>query len=80
MLIAITTVDDGRDGVQAVTAINARRTEPLPALMVTANYGNNLKQHLYKLGHTLLHKPVKPMKLKTTLSHWLQKPRAQARR
>ena len=73
LLIADYHLDDGRDGVQAVTAINARRAEPLPALMVTANYSNDLKQNLRELGHTLLHKPVKPMKLKTTLSHLLQR-------
>ena len=71
VLIADYHLDDGRDGVQAVTAINARRGEPLPALMVTANYSNELKQSLRELGHTLLHKPVKPMKLKTTLSFLL---------
>ncbi|MBC9249863.1 hybrid sensor histidine kinase/response regulator [Pseudomonas alcaligenes] len=71
LLIADYHLDDGRDGVQAVTAINARRGEPLPALMVTANYSNELKQSLRELGHTLLHKPVKPLKLKTTLSHLL---------
>ncbi|HSC82013.1 MAG TPA: hybrid sensor histidine kinase/response regulator, partial [Pseudomonas sp.] len=71
LLIADYHLDDGRDGVQAVTRINARRGEPLPALMVTANYSNELKQSLRELGHTLLHKPVKPLKLKTTLSHLL---------
>ena len=71
VLIADYHLDDGRDGVQAIAAINARRGEPLPALMLTANYSNELKQCLRDLGHTLLHKPVKPMKLKTSLSHLL---------
>ncbi len=71
VLIADYHLDDGRDGVQAIAAINARRGEPLPALMLTANYSNELKQCLRELGHTLLHKPVKPMKLKTSLSHLL---------
>jgi PAS domain S-box-containing protein len=73
VLIADYHLDDDRDGVQAVTAINARRAEPLPALMVTANYSNELKQSLRELGHALLHKPVKPMKLKTALTHLLQR-------
>ena len=71
VLIADYHLDDGRDGVQAIATINARRGEPLPALMLTANYSNELKQTLRELGHTLLHKPVKPMKLKTSLSHLL---------
>ena len=53
--------------------INARRSTPLPALMITANYSNELKQQMRELGHTLMHKPVRPMKLKTAMSHLLER-------
>lgn len=39
--------------------------------MITANYSNDLKQQIRELGHTLMHKPVRPMKLKTAMSHLL---------
>lgn len=64
-------LDDEVDGVGAIARINARLVVPVPALMITANYSNELKQEMRQLGHTLMHKPVKPMRLKTTLNHLL---------
>lgn len=71
LLIADYHLDNDRNGVDAVAAINARRTTPLPALMITANYSNELKQQVRALGHSLLNKPVRPMKLKAAISHLL---------
>nr|WP_319528213.1 hybrid sensor histidine kinase/response regulator NahK/ErcS' [Pseudomonas laurentiana] len=71
LLIADYHLDNGRNGVDAVAAINARRATPLPALMITANYSNELKQQVRALGHSLLNKPVRPMKLKASISHLL---------
>jgi len=62
-----------RNGVDAVAQINARRSTPLPALMITANYSNELKQQMRELGHSLLHKPVRPMKLKAAMSHLMER-------
>ena len=62
-----------RQGVDAVAQINARRSTPLPALMITANYSNELKQQMRELGHSLLHKPVRPMKLKAAMSHLMER-------
>ena len=73
LLIADYHLDDGHNGVDAVALINARRSTPLPALMITANYSNELKQQMRELGHTLMHKPVRPMKLKTAISHLLDR-------
>jgi PAS domain S-box-containing protein len=73
LLIADYHLDDGCNGVDAVATINARRSAPLPALMITANYSNELKQQMRELGHTLMHKPVRPMKLKTAMSHLLER-------
>ncbi|MFF7065004.1 NahK/ErcS family hybrid sensor histidine kinase/response regulator [Pseudomonas sp. NPDC008258] len=71
LLIADYHLDNDCNGVDAVARINARRAQPLPALMITANYSNDLKQQIRELGHTLMHKPVRPMKLKTAMSHLL---------
>lgn len=73
LLIADYHLDDDHNGVDAVAQINARRSSPLPALMITANYSNELKQQMRELGHTLMHKPVRPMKLKTAMSHLLDR-------
>lgn len=71
LLIADYHLDNDCNGLDAVARINVRRTQPLPALMITANYSNDLKQQIRELGHTLMHKPVRPLKLKTAMSHLL---------
>jgi signal transduction histidine kinase len=73
LLIADYHLDDDHNGVDAVAQINARRSSPLPALMITANYSNELKLQMRELGHTLMHKPVRPMKLKTAMNHLLER-------
>ncbi|MCU1736793.1 MULTISPECIES: hybrid sensor histidine kinase/response regulator NahK/ErcS' [Pseudomonas] len=76
LLIADYHLDHDQNGVDVVATINARRGLPLPALMITANYSNELKLQMRELGHTLMHKPVRPMKLKTAISHLLGNPSA----
>ncbi|MCS4313020.1 PAS domain S-box-containing protein [Pseudomonas sp. BIGb0381] len=73
LLIADYHLDDDQNGVDAVARINGRRGRAIPALMITANYSNELKLQIRELGHTLMHKPVRPMKLKTAMSHLLGK-------
>ncbi|NMF42036.1 NahK/ErcS family hybrid sensor histidine kinase/response regulator, partial [Pseudomonas sp. SWRI 103] len=60
LLIADYHLDNDQNGVDAVARINARRGSAIPALMITANYSNELKQQIRELGHTLMHKPVRP--------------------
>ena len=71
LLIADYHLDNGRNGVDAVAAINAQRRVPLAALMITANYSNELKQQVREQGHPLMHKPVRPIRLKAAISHLL---------
>lgn len=74
LLIADYHLDHDQNGVDAVARINARRATPIPAMMITANYSNELKQQIRERGYTLMHKPVRPMKLKTAMSHLLARP------
>ncbi len=74
LLIADYHLDNEQNGVDAVARINARRASPIPAMMITANYSNELKQQIRERGHTLMHKPVRPMKLKIAMSHLLGQP------
>ncbi|WP_082306288.1 hybrid sensor histidine kinase/response regulator NahK/ErcS' [Pseudomonas kilonensis] len=71
LLIADYHLDNDQNGVDAVARINARRASPIPAMMITANYSNELKQQIRERGHTLMHKPVRPMKLKIAMSQLL---------
>ncbi|PNG08635.1 hybrid sensor histidine kinase/response regulator [Stutzerimonas stutzeri] len=72
LIIADYHLDNGCNGVDVVETVNARRASPLPALMITANYSNELKQQVRELGHMLMHKPVRPMKLKTAMCHMME--------
>lgn len=68
-------LDNEVNGVDVVVNINQQRKQPIPTLMITANYSNELKQQMRALGHTLMHKPVKPMRLKTAMNHLLDQQR-----
>ncbi|MFC6673874.1 response regulator [Marinobacterium aestuariivivens] len=73
LLIVDYHLDNDENGVDLVADIRAQRKDDLPVLMLTANYSLELKQQIRDLGYLLMHKPVKPMKLKTTLNHLLSK-------
>ena len=65
-------LDNDENGVDVVAEINGRWRCPAPVVMITANYTNELKQHIRELGHLLMNKPVKPLKLRSALSHLLR--------
>lgn len=77
MLIADYHLDDDQNGVDAARAVALRMDTPLNVLMITANYSKELKQDIRELGYFLMNKPVKPLKLKTTLQHLLKDRNAQ---
>ncbi len=72
LIIADYHLDNDETGLDAARELNQRLPRPVPVLMITANYGQDLKQQIRENGYLLIHKPVKPMKLKTTLSHLLE--------
>ncbi|MFP1678633.1 hybrid sensor histidine kinase/response regulator [Alloalcanivorax sp. C16-2] len=59
------------DGLAVAQRINDGRQVPLPVIMVTADREQPLKQRCARRGHTLLYKPLKPMKLKLALQQAL---------
>jgi len=65
-------LDDGRTGIEGAKSINEGRHSPLPTLMITANYSKSLKNEIKNTNILLLNKPVKPMKLKTSILHLLR--------
>lgn len=72
LLIVDYHLDDGVNGLDVAKTISVDRSNPLPTLMITANYSDELKNQVKDDGILLLHKPVKPMKLKTSI-HYLLK-------
>jgi PAS domain S-box-containing protein len=73
LLIVDYHLDNDDNGIDLVADIKRQRRDDLPVLMVTANYSHALKQQIRDLGYLLMHKPVRPMKLKTTLNHLLNR-------
>ncbi|MFT5852629.1 MAG: PAS domain S-box-containing protein, partial [Colwellia sp.] len=65
-------LDDNETGFSAANIINKGRTVSIPTLMITANYSKSLKNEVAQTGVLLLNKPIKPMKLKTTMLHLLR--------
>lgn len=66
-------LDNDDNGVDVVAEVNRRRAAAVPVLMITANYSNDLKQHIRNQGYLLMNKPVKPLKLRSALNHLLQR-------
>ncbi|GGB93360.1 hybrid sensor histidine kinase/response regulator [Marinobacterium zhoushanense] len=72
LLIADYHLDNNVIGVDVVREIMQQRPDEPPVLMITANYSNELKQQMRELGYQLMHKPIRPLKLKTMLSHLMK--------
>ncbi|MBB3232309.1 hybrid sensor histidine kinase/response regulator [Halomonas stenophila] len=64
-------LDEGDTGVALAERLNAARRVPLPVVVITANHSHDLRQQLRERGHGLLHKPVKPLKLRMLLAQLL---------
>lgn len=60
-------LNDGVTGLNVANEILNLRDDKPPMLMVTANYSQTLKNQVKKHDVLLLNKPVKPMKLKTSM-------------
>ncbi|PHQ14235.1 hybrid sensor histidine kinase/response regulator [Marinobacter profundi] len=72
LILADYHLDNEQNGVDVVAAINDARSHPIPVVMITANYSNELKQHIRELGYLLMNKPVRPLKLRSALNHLLR--------
>lgn len=65
-------LDLDENGEELVSMVNLRRPTPVPVLMITANYSNELKKRISQLGYLLINKPVRPLKLKSALMHLVE--------
>ena len=72
LVIADYHLDNGGTGIKAVETLREWTGLPFPTLMITANHTQELKQQVRECGYHLLHKPIKPHKLKSMLRHLFQ--------
>lgn len=74
VLIADYHLDDDANGIDVVCELEKELPELPQVLIITANYSPDLIQKTKSLGYFIQNKPVRPMKLKTTLGHMVDLP------
>ncbi|WP_086480210.1 hybrid sensor histidine kinase/response regulator [Oceanospirillum sanctuarii] len=57
-------LDNDEIGVDVAQELNALMTDPVPVIVITANYSKALNSEIQAINYQLLNKPVKPMKLR----------------
>jgi CheY-like chemotaxis protein len=62
---------EGRDGIEAIAFLRGRFGAHIPALLITGDTGADTLQRIHASGLPLLHKPLKPAKLRAMLAHYL---------
>lgn len=67
MLIVDYHLDDNLTGEQAIAILRERAGKEIPAMVITADRGEETKAQLAGLSLPVLHKPVKPAKLRALL-------------
>lgn len=64
-------LNHGQTGLQALAALQQALPQPFPAAMLTAERSDERLQQFKNAGLQVLHKPVRPGKLRALLSHML---------
>ena len=62
----------GIDGIEAIDLLRAIAGRRILACLISGDTDVNVKQKADAAGLTLLHKPVRPAKLRSLLRHLLQ--------
>ena len=63
---------DEKTGVDAINQIRAMAKWDVPAVVITADQSEKVKKHIQENGNFLLHKPIKPLPLKTLLNRLMR--------
>lgn len=71
LVIADYHLDDGDTGLDALELVAQCLGACPPVVMITANYTAELRHTVNELGYRLLNKPVKPLKLRSMITHLL---------
>ena len=71
LIIADYRLQDGVTGLDAIATLR-RRWGELPAIVVTADHGADVQAEVSAAGLYLLHKPVRPARLRSLITHVLQ--------
>ncbi len=67
---------DDTDGIAVATRLRERYGRDIPAILVTGDTAPDTIQRIARAGFPLLHKPLRPAKLRALLTHLIQQARA----
>ena len=66
-------------GIQALEELSARRGHPVPAIVITADRTDEVREEILGAGATLLTKPVRPAALRAMINRVIATARAEGR-
>jgi CheY-like chemotaxis protein len=72
LIIADWHLDDGAVGLDAITALRARFATAIPAVVITADYTDEIRDRVQAAGCHLLNKPLRHGKLRSLMAHLLR--------
>jgi signal transduction histidine kinase len=71
LILADYHLDDGETGLDAVAAVRGVAGRPVPAVVITANYSEEVARRVRAAGCEIMQKPVKPAELRALMAHIL---------
>ena len=69
---------DDKDGIEVITRLRQKYDRNIPAILVTGDTAPDTILHISRAGFPLLHKPLRPAKLRALLTHLIQQARTAA--
>ncbi len=69
---------DDSDGIEVITRLRQKYGRDIPAILVTGDTAPDTILRISQAGFPLLHKPLRPAKLRALLTHLIQQARAAA--
>ena len=69
---------DDTDGIEVITRLRQKYDRDIPAILVTGDTAPDTILRISRAGFPMLHKPLRPAKLRALLTHLIQKARAAA--
>jgi CheY-like chemotaxis protein len=76
LIISDSRLAEGETGIEAIRRLRAAAGTPIPAFVITGDTAPERLREASEAGFHLLHKPVSPMTLRTTLNRLLRTPAA----
>ena len=67
-------LDDGVTGIEVIKELREFADASIPAIIVTADHTQSVRETVRNSGHALLHKPIKPAALRALMSRILSRP------